>query len=129
MTSLSRRFSSIGTFLRQGLYECTVLCSELEEISMRSEGEIRLLQLLYLPCTRRLLPLFTVSQPKKWFGEIKTEMCMFYCSSEFEFILMITVLYFIYVMFIKIIIQLLVRSEEHTSELQSHLNLVCRLLL
>src|SRR5207237_10592248 len=25
--------------------------------------------------------------------------------------------------------QLLIRSEEHTSELQSHLNLVCRLLL
>src|SRR5260370_19164049 len=28
-----------------------------------------------------------------------------------------------------IIRRLLVRSEEHTSELQSHLNLVCRLLL
>src|SRR5260370_32844317 len=26
-------------------------------------------------------------------------------------------------------IELLIRSEEHTSELQSHLNLVCRLLL
>src|SRR5207237_10157915 len=29
----------------------------------------------------------------------------------------------------KLMAQLLQRSEEHTSELQSHLNLVCRLLL
>src|SRR4029434_11071907 len=87
MTSLSRRFGSIGTFFRQGLYQCTVLCSELEEISMRSEGEIRLLQLLYLPCTRRLLPLFTVSQPRKWLEEIKNKMCMFYCSQSLSLFL------------------------------------------
>src|SRR5438477_7777811 len=34
-----------------------------------------------------------------------------------------------HLMFARVLLQRLVRSEEHTSELQSHVNLVCRLLL